>query len=334
MSMPLSGRWITASRWSDRLDLRPLLDALGGADAFSVASAHRLRAAGFPESFLRAALAEPPVNASDPHVLISSPDYPAPLLDLPRPPPVLWLRGEAGLLRKRGVAIVGARHCTGTGRTVARRMGRLVGGAGMLVVSGGARGIDTEAHLGCCETGATVAILGSGLDAPVTPSARRTRRHILDRGGLLVSEMAPKDPATRWTFPRRNRIIAALGWATVVVEAGRRSGALITARRALELGREVGVVPGPLDAPASAGCLELLSSGARCLRSVGEILDLGGQEEDPLQRLRRALGKPETPGIIAMRLGCPLSEALSLLALLEIEGVVTRAGGGRFALRS
>ncbi len=334
MSTPLSGRWVTASRWSDRLDLRPLLDALGGAGAFLEASPHRLRAVGFPEPFICAALAESSVLCADPHVVLGASEYPASLLDLPRPPPVIWLRGERGLLQKGGVAIVGARRCTGTGRAVARRMGRLVGGAGVLVVSGGARGIDTEAHLGSCETGSTIAILGSGLDAPVTPSARRTRRHILDSGGLLVSEMSPRDPASRWTFPRRNRIIAALGWATVVVEAGRRSGALITARRALELGREVGVVPGPLEAPASAGCLELLSSGSRCLRSVGEILELGRpQESNSLELLRRALGKPETPGIIAMHLGCPLPEALSLLALLELEGVVIRAGGGRFALK-
>ena len=188
-------------------------------------------------------------------ITVADSRYPAALRRTGSPPPVLCVEGSLDVLQRPAVAIVGTRDCTGYGRRVARRLAEQLAQGGRVVVSGLARGIDEEAHLGACDAGATVAVLGHGLGHTAPASHRGLRRRIVAQGGAMVSAW-PDDVAPRpFTFPQRNAWISGLSDAVVVVEAGERSGALITARWASQDGREVFAVPGPVGAPASAGCL-------------------------------------------------------------------------------
>jgi len=257
------------------------------------------------------------------------------LLDLAHPPPALWLEGDPQALVGPALSVVGSRSCTPYGRNLAHRIGRTVAGAAAVLVSGGARGIDTEAHRGALSAGRTVAVLGAGLAAPAAPAALHLRRDIVAAGGALVTELPPTDPARRWTFPRRNRLIAALGAATVVVEAGLRSGARITARLAADIGRDVYAVPGPVGAPASRGCLRLLAEGAHVVEDQGTLTRLLGATAPasrPRDALLAALEPPATAAEVAARLGRPPAEVLKTLALLELASTVRRLPGGRYGL--
>ncbi len=203
-----------------------------------------------------------------------APGYPLGLLALADPPMLLFQRGEMGLLQGPAVAIVGARRASSYGRRVAERLGRDLAAAGITVISGLALGIDGAAHRGAlASSGRTMAVLGSGLDVPHPPSHRTLFREIEERG-LVISEFLPGEPPLAYNFPRRNRIIAALGDAVVVVEAGPRSGALITVDHALDLGKEVFAVPGPIDDPRSAGSNALLRDGAHLLASARDLADV------------------------------------------------------------
>lgn len=206
------------------------------------------------------------------------PGYPRLLSQIPDPPATLWLRGEAdpGILDRAALAIVGARACSGYGRAVARSLGRDTAAAGAVVVSGLARGIDGEAHRGALETGTTVAVLGCGVDRDYPAVHARLAREIVDKGGLVVSEYEPGVEPAPWRFPARNRIIAGLSLATVVVEARERSGALITADFALEDGREVLVVPGEITSALSRGTNALLRLGATPVTGAGDVLETLG----------------------------------------------------------
>ena len=331
MEPSLAGCWAVLARWSDRLDPRGLLAPVAGDP--SKLTADQLRVTGAPRALVQAWRDRVPLE-EPPWTWIGHEDYPGALLDLPRPPPALWLRGSASALRGEAVAIVGSRACTPYGRRTARALARTVTTAGGVVISGGARGIDTEAHLGAVESGQTVSVLGAGLQVPVGGAGRRLRDCVVANGGALLSEMPPTDPPTRWTFPRRNRIIAALGRATVVVEAGLRSGAGITARLAGDLGRDVYAVPGPLGAPASAGCLRLIAEGAGLIESVSRVGELvRGDQPHPAWRLLEALDRPRAVGEVASRLGAPVSETLRSLALLELGGAVSRGADGRYRRR-
>jgi len=320
--MLISGSWIAAARWSGRLDFRPWLVALDeGPDA--------LARAGAPPSFVLEARRTDAMEASAPLRLGSS-GYPVRLLDLERPPPLLWFRGERGRLAGPALAIVGARASTPYGRAFAASMAREACRREGVVVSGGARGIDTAAHEACLsEGGGTIAILGGGLDGPFTNFQRRLHARIRQGCGLLLSEQPPTDPARRWTFPRRNRLIAALGWATLVVEAGERSGSLHTASAARELGREVLAVPGRIGEAASAGCLRLIADGATCVTSVAAVADRLGS---PLSaQLLHAL--PATPLELSQTLKQEPRGVMGLLAMLELRGIVQRMPDGRYGLR-
>ena len=191
---------------------------------------------------------------------LDDPRFPPPLAEVAFPPHVLFVRGSVdALLRAPAVAIVGTRRATGYGRTTAARVARALVGADMVVVSGLALGIDGAAHEATLRAGGTtVAVIGGGHAHLGPPAHLRLADAIVDAGGAIVSELAPDLPPSPGTFPRRNRIISGLSAATVVVEAPARSGALITASWAMEQGRGCFVVPGPLDAPASEGCLALL----------------------------------------------------------------------------
>lgn len=201
------------------------------------------------------------------------PGYPERLLHLHQPPPVLHLAGP-GELDRPSVAVVGTRSATSYGRRAARDLAGGLARAGWTVVSGLARGVDAAAHRAALDAGGrTAAVLGSGMEHRYPASNRELYRRI-EGHGLLVSEFPPEQAPRRWTFPKRNRIIAALSSGVVVVQAPRRSGALITAEQALELGREVFAVPGPVGSPASEGTHDLLRSGAPLAARAADVLEV------------------------------------------------------------
>jgi DNA processing protein len=211
-------------------------------------------------------------------VRLRDPAYPPLLRAIHDPPPQLYLRGDGAveLLAQDAVAIVGARCCSSYGRSVARSVARDLAAAGLLVVSGMARGIDGEAHRGALDgSGTTVAVLGCGVDRDYPAAHAELARRISD-GGLVVSEYEPGIEPAPWRFPARNRIIAGLCRATVVVEARERSGALITADFALEEGRDVLAVPGEITSRLSVGTNALLKLGAAPVTRSGDVLDLFG----------------------------------------------------------
>jgi DNA processing protein len=208
--------------------------------------------------------------------------FPARLRAIFDPPRVLYLRGggEAELLAHRAVAVVGARSCSPYGAQVARMVGRELASVGLVVVSGLARGVDGEAHRGALEAGGfTVAVLGCGIDRDYPASNAQLSRRIEERG-LVVSEYEPGVEPAPWRFPARNRIIAGLSEAVVVVEARERSGALITADFALEEGRDVFAVPGEITSSLSFGTNALLKLGAAPLTAASDVLDVLGIERD------------------------------------------------------
>jgi DNA processing protein len=225
-------------------------------------------------------------------IRLRDPTFPPLLAAIHDPPPELWLRGgaEAELLRRPAVAVVGARSCSSYGRSVARSLGRELAAAGLVVVSGMARGIDGEAHRGALEVGGpTVAVLGCGIDRDYPAAHAELARRICERG-LVVSEYEPGVEPAPWRFPARNRIIAGLCRASVVVEARERSGALITADFALEEGREVLAVPGEITSGLSAGTNALLRLGATPVTGPEDVLELF--ELAPRKAEEPALGEP------------------------------------------
>jgi len=208
--------------------------------------------------------------------------YPPLLTELHDPPSRLHLRGRSSeLLARPSVAIVGARSCSPYGAQVARELAQSLAAAGLVVVSGLARGVDAEAHRGALAAGGlTIAVLGCGIDRDYPRAHAELARRIAE-SGLVVSEYPPGIEPSPWRFPARNRIIAGLAQATVVVEARERSGALITADFALELGREVFATPGEITSALSAGTNDLLRQGATPLLSAEDVLEALGVEPTP-----------------------------------------------------
>ena len=205
-------------------------------------------------------------------LISAEPDYPATLRAIEGAPPVLSLAGSVAVLRRPTVAVVGARNASGTGLRFTERLALGLGGAGFVVVSGLARGIDAQAHKAALTTG-TVAVLAGGLERVYPPEHGALAEKIVAEGGAVLSEMPLGWEARGRDFPRRNRIVSGLGLGTVVVEAARRSGSLITARLANEQGREVFAVPGsPLD-PRAEGTNDLLRQGATFCTGAADIID-------------------------------------------------------------
>ena len=263
--------------------------------------------------------------------------YPPLLAQLYDPPAELYVRGDVEILGEVAVAIVGARSCTPYGSQVARSLARELAGAGLVVVSGLARGIDGEAHRGTLEAGGrTVAVLGCGIDRDYPRSHAELALRIREQGAV-VSEYPPGVEPAPWRFPARNRIIAGLCVATVVVEARERSGALITADFALELGREVFAVPGEITSALSAGTNDLLRQGAAPLLAAADVLAALGLEPAP----RRAGAVSETAAIVLAEVtdaacdvdglvratGRSTGEISAALVELELAGLVTAAEG-------
>jgi len=255
------------------------------------------------------------------------------------PPAGLFLRGEAevGLLARPAVAVVGARACSAYGSAVSRMLGRELASAGLLVVSGLARGVDGEAHRGALEGGgATVAVLGCGIDRDYPAAHARLAAEIAE-SGLVVSEYAPGVEPAPWRFPARNRIVAGLAAVTVVIEAREGSGALITADFALEEGREVLVVPGEITSSLSAGSNALLRLGATPLTRPEDVLELFGLEAvapeapdlSPVARtvLERVQDEPRGADAIGRSTGLGAGEVAVALAELELAGLVSESAG-------
>jgi DNA processing protein len=265
--------------------------------------------------------------------------FPPLLAAIHDPPPRLFLRGtgDSSLLQEPAVAVVGARACSGYGRSVTRSLARELAAAGLVVVSGMARGVDGEAHRGALEAGGrTVAVLGCGVDRDYPAAHAELARRICEHG-LVVSEYEPGVEPAPWRFPARNRIIAGVCSATVVVEARERSGALITADFALEEGRDVLAVPGEITSSLSAGTNALLKLGAApvtCAADVLELYDLvapvsaaralGPAAETLLARLRDA---PLTADELVRASGIDPGESAAALTALELAGRVTVEDG-------
>lgn len=268
----------------------------------------------------------------------SDPLYPRALLQLADAPLVLFLRGRRELLEpdRPRVAVVGSRRGTARARRVAEDLGADLARAGVGVVSGLALGVDGASHRGARRAeGDALGVIATGIDR-AHPASHRELHADLARHGLLVSEQATGAPALPHQFVARNRILAALGEAVVVVEAGARSGALSTVDFALQMGREVMCVPGPVDCPHSAGSLRLLREGATLVRDAADVLESLGwasrkaEPDAPLGLGRR----PETVAAIAARLGRTLPEVLAELAELQLEGRVRREPGDRWRVTS
>ena len=249
-------------------------------------------------------------------------EYPAPLRTIPDPPPFLLARGEVRAEDALALAIVGSRHATAYGVAVAERLAAELAARGVTIVSGLARGIDTAAHRGALAAGGrTIAVLGCGVDVCYPPENRRLVGRVLERGALL-SQFPMGTPALARHFPLRNRTIAGLALGTIVVEAAERSGALITAGHAGELGREVFAVPGPVTSELSRGANRLIQDGAKLVQCWEDVV-----AELP-EVWRRCLR--EAPGV-AVPAGAPEGDEERVLALVggdpvHIDQVIERSG--------
>ena len=269
----------------------------------------------------------------------SDADYPEALRDLHSPPKRIWVRGDLAILGRPCVAIVGTRRATPYAERVTAELARTLARAGACVISGLARGVDAAAHRGALGVnGATCAVLGTGLDV-VYPRGHAELQADIGRRGLLVSEIEPSNAAHGGSFPQRNRIIAALAQVTIVVEAGFKSGALLTARDADELGRTVAAVPGPIDMPQSQGSNELLRDGATMIATVADALALMGltspirladiPEGSGERRMWDALGKGAADlDTLCTRSGLPAHEGMAAVSTLEMRGLIECALSG------
>jgi DNA processing protein len=261
-------------------------------------------------------------------------EFPPLLGEISNPPPLLWTRGDTGLFAGPCVAIVGARAATRDGIETAYQIAADLTRAGIVVVSGLARGIDSAAHTGALDAnGKTIAVLGTGIDRVYPPENKDLHERIAAHG-LLVSEFPPGAPPDLFHFPQRNRIISGLSKAVVVVEAREKSGSLITARLAGDQSRDVMVVPGPIRTGQNRGGHALLRDGAKLVESAVDILQELGMDS---VRLRPA-GYGETGSQpveftvddIAQQLKVPTGEALARLLEWELTGEIQRIGSGRF----
>ncbi|MBI2214942.1 MAG: DNA-protecting protein DprA [Acidobacteria bacterium] len=348
--------WSLSERLSNR-QIRSLIDAGLAEDAVEVASdATLFEVAGIKPAlarFVRSATRLAPLMRA---VALASPrttalvdsDYPAMLRRSSDPPVRLFVDGDRTLLSRPAVAVVGSRRATPYGGNVAARIARELASAGVVVVSGLARGIDTAAHAAALDAGgATIAVLGTGIDIAYPRSNRGLQERVAERG-LILSELVDGTAPRPQNFPVRNRIIAGLSLGVVVIEAGERSGSLITARLAAEEGREVFAVPGSIFSPATTGTHRLIQDGAKLLHDLDDLW-----EELPALRppgaSQTAPAPPSEPALAALWSRVPSDEAihpdfltdeatplprvLELLLALEVAGLVRRLGGGRYVRR-
>jgi len=284
--------------------------------------------------------------------------YPRLLSEIPDPPPALFVRGDPACLRQPQIAIVGSRNPTASGRETARDFAQYLAETGLAITSGLALGVDAAAHQGAlaAANGSTVAVTGTGPDR-VYPASHRGLADAIAERGALVSEFAPGMPPLPANFPRRNRILSGLSLGTLVVEAAVRSGSLISARFALEQGREVFAIPGSIHNPLARGCHRLIRDGAKLVETADDILEelgpLAGvsleaaREDTPedfpavgaagnldgLQvRVLEAVGFEPTPvDMVVVRTGLTPDAVCSMLLVLELHGLIASTPGGHYS---
>ena len=312
--------------------------AAAGLERRTADSLRRLRQRTAPDAVSRR-LAQLGIRA----ITLLDDEYPTNLRDVADPPPVLFVRGRLAARDARAVALVGTRRATSYGQAVADRLARELAAAGVTVVSGLARGVDTAAHRAVVQAGGrTIAVLGNGLDQVYPPENAGLARQIVENdAGAVVSEFAPGVRPDAVNFPRRNRLISGLSLGTVIVEAGEHSGALITADFALEQGRDVLAVPGSIFGPMSAGTNQLLRQGATpvtCAQDILEAIGATPAEATPLAQHLPELGaregcvlealsaEPHHADELARTLRLSSGEVAATLAMLELKGLARQVG--------
>jgi DNA processing protein len=304
-------------------------------------------------------------SAPDHHLLrIDDPRYPSLLREISRPPPVLYVCGSLDVLALPQLAIVGSRNCSAEGAGTAHAFAAHLAGAGFCITSGLAEGIDAAAHLGAlhAQGGRTIAVCGTGPDSVYPRRHAGLAAQIVASGGAMVSEFAPGTPVSRSNFPRRNRIISGLAVGVLVVEASTRSGALISARHAMEQGREVFAIPGSIHNPVARGCHQLIREGAHLVETAADVIDelgallaglcTGDESTQPCRTPAAAAAasgfsaarpdaahaellaamdcNPVAVDVLATRSGLTIGELSSMLLILELQGLVRSLSGGRY----
>lgn len=343
-----------------------LIRSLGGEGA-----RHLLREFGSPEAVLSAASASlsPFVRAEsvaaikqgipdaqltstwlwleDPQnhiVTLGDSDYPQSLLNIADPPLLLYVKGRRDLLNTNALAMVGSRNATPQGINNAEQFSQSLSDAGLAIISGLAHGIDAAAHRGGLRgQGSSIAVVGTGLDK-VYPAANRDLAHLLAQQGTLISEFPLGTPPVASNFPRRNRIISGMSLGCVVIEASLKSGSLITARLAMEQGRDVFAIPGSIHSPQSKGCHTLIKQGAKLVESAQDILEelaipltasprssTRAPAESNTSELLDMIGfDPVSMDTLCTRCGLTVSQLSAMLLALELEGRITAQAGGLF----
>jgi DNA processing protein len=345
--------------------LSAALERLGGIAGFIESSDEARHGAGIPvaaREYLRSAASSPSTLEQawlkvPRHELVAftDPRYPASLRGLERRPIALYVAGDAQVLNDPQLAIVGSRNPTAAGRDTAFEFAESLAGCGLAITSGLAEGIDSAAHRGALAgQGITLAVLGNGVDRIYPRSNRRLSEEISFRGAV-ISEFPLGTPPRRENFPQRNRIIAALSMGTLVVEAARRSGSLITARLAGDQNRELFAVPGSIHNPLSRGCHELIRQGAKLTETVADILSelnfsaffagvrRGPDDLNPVPGIEAGMDKehkilldalgfdPADLDMLVVRTGFKAEAVSSMMLILELEGHVQAAPGGRYS---
>ncbi len=339
-----------------------LLARFGSAEAALAASEAGWREAGLKPSQIAAGNQRAPDISADLEwleapennlLLCGDRNYPELLRNIPTPPPLLFTRGDQSLLHYPQLAVVGSRHPSNAGQINARAFSRHLAAAGLGITSGLAMGIDCAAHEGALEAnGITVAVAGTGLDR-IYPARNRALAHQIAATGLLVSEFPVGTGAQASHFPRRNRIISGLSLGTLVVEAARKSGSLITARYANEQGREIFAIPGSIHNPAARGCHQLIKQGAKLVETADDVLEELGSlidsnrislEEQPVtppdstapgdpehQALLRFIDyEPTSVDTIISRSGLTAEAVSSMLLIMELNNLVAAEAGGYY----
>ncbi len=340
-----------------------LLERFGSAEAVCAATASQWLSAGVERAKVLLPDAGDAALAADAEwlaggrdrqlITLHDPRYPEALKAITTPPLALFVRGEVALLAQPQLAMVGARAATPQGLENARGFAAELSRRGLLITSGLATGVDGAAHQGALDALApTIAVCGTGLDRVYPARHKALAQAILDGGGALVSEFAPGTESLAQNFPRRNRIISGLSLGVLVVEASRESGSLITARRALEQGREVFAIPGSIHNPLAKGCHQLIREGAKLVESVDDVLlelapKLGawlreqapvaiaagepGKDDSATLKLLAALSDaPQSVDVLIAATGLPSEQINTALLMLELDGRAGSAAGGGF----
>ena len=335
---------------------RRLLKEFGSPDAVFAASIKSLKSVVKPDvaTEINKGIVEDAITPamdwledSNNHVVtLADADYPQALLNIPDPPLLLYVKGRLDLLNRASLAIVGSRNATPQGINNAEAFSRSLSEAGLCIISGLAHGIDAAAHRGALNSqGSSVAVVGTGLDK-VYPAANRDLAHALAQQGALVSEFPLGTPPLAANFPRRNRLISGMSAGCLVVEAGLQSGSLITARMALDQGRDVFAIPGSIHSPQSKGCHALLKQGAKLVETAQDILEeLRGLPGAPARNTAAQATDMQAPGFallehlgfdpvdvntLGARCGLTIAELSAMLLTLELEGRICTLPGGLY----